>query len=556
MKTEYSQMKIFQTLKTLVAIVGISFFLTGCYKTEKADLVVHNALIYSVDENFTTYQAMAIRDGKIIELGAEREIMNRYRADKVIDARTRSVYPGFYDAHSHFLGAARNKGELNLFGSASEIEMIERAISFAAKTDRDWIVGRGWDQNLWEIKDFPTKTILDSIFPDRPVYLSRVDGHAALVNQAALDIAGITSDTKLSDGIIVKNDEGTLTGILVDGAASRVSKHITPLSKELVTGFINDIEQDCFRAGLTTVTEAGISVKDLMFLDSLHESGDLSIGIYAMLEPADATLQFMETGTFLTEKITARSVKLFSDGALGSRGALLKAPYSDDPDNYGVYLLTDSLLDLYSQACYEYGYQLCTHAIGDSANALILNKYASVLGGVTDLRWRIEHAQVVSESDWHLFADYAIIPSMQPVAAMSDMTWAEDRLGPKRISGAYALKSLKNELGFIALGTDFPVDDLSPINNFYAAVFRKNRDGEPEGGYRMDEALTREDALRGITIWAALAGFDDEKKGSLEPGKLADFVILDTDLIKGPESDILRARVIDTYVAGKSVLKK
>ena len=549
-------MKNVQTLKPLLALLAISLFATGCYKTEKADLVVHNATIYSVDENFTTYQAMAIRDGKIIELGAEREILNRYRSDKVIDARTRSVFPGFYDAHSHFLGAAKNKGELNLFGLASENELIERTIAFAAKSDRDWIVGRGWDQNLWEVKDFPTKAALDSIFPDRPVYLSRVDGHAALVNQAALDIAGLTSETVISDGIIVKDDDGALTGILVDGAASRVSKHITPLSKELVAGFINDIEQDCFRTGLTTVTEAGISVKDLMLLDSLHESGSLSIGIYAMLEPADETLKFMETGTYLTDKITARSVKLFSDGALGSRGALLKAPYSDDPDNYGVYLLTDSILDLYLQACYDTGYQLCTHAIGDSASALILNKYASTLGGVTDLRWRIEHAQVVTESDWHLFADYAIIPSMQPVAAMSDMAWAEDRLGPKRISGAYALKSLKNQLGFIALGTDFPVDDLSPINNFYAAVFRKNSSGIPEGGYRMDEALTREDALRGITIWAALAGFDEEKKGSLEPGKWADFVILDTDLIKAPESDILRAKVIETYVAGKSVLKK
>lgn len=549
-------MKIFQTIRTLVVVISISLFATSCYKTEKADLVVHNATIYSVNEDFTTYQAMAIRDGKIIELGAEREIMNRYRADKVVDARTRSVYPGFYDAHSHFLGAAKNKGELNLFGVSSENEMIERAIAFAATTDRDWIVGRGWDQHLWETQDFPTKTVLDSVFPDRPVYLMRIDGHAALVNQAALDIVGITPDTELSDGIIIKDAQGALTGIIVDGAASRVSKYITPLSTELVVGFVKEIEQDCFRAGLTTVTAAGISVKNLMLLDSLHKSGDLSIGIYAMLEPADETLKFMETGTFLTDKITARSVKLFSDGALGSRGALLKTPYSDDPGNYGVYLLTDSLLDLYLEACYDYGYQLCTHCIGDSSNALILNKYASVLGGVTDLRWRIEHAQVVSESDRHLFADYAIIPSMQPVAAMSDMAWAEERLGPERISDAYALKSLKDQLGFIALGTDFPVDDLSPINNFHAAVFRKNREGEPEGGYRIEEALTREDALRGITVWAALAGFDEEKKGSLEPGKLADFVILDTDLMKASEGEILRAKVIDTYVAGKSVLKK
>ncbi len=270
-----------------------------------------------------------------------------------------------------------------------------------------------------------------------------------------------------------------------------------------------------------------------------------------MLEPGDGAIEFMKNGPFITDRLSARSFKLFADGALGSRGALLKEPYSDQPETSGVYLLNDSILNMYADACYKYGFQLCTHCIGDSANALILEKYASTLGGVTDLRWRIEHAQVVSESDRHYFSDYAIIPSMQPVAAISDMGWAIGRLGDERIKGAYSLKSLKNQLRFVALGTDFPVDQLSPVMNFYAAVFRKNNEGEPEGGYQMNESLSREDALQGITIWAALASFEEKRKGTLEKGKQADFVILDTDLIKARESDILNAKVLETYVSGQ-----
>ncbi len=549
-------MKTIRLITTSFIILITGVLATSCYKTKKADLVVHNAVIYSVDENFTTYQAMAIADGKIIELGAEREIMNRYKADKFIDAGSRSVYPGFYDAHSHFLGAATNKGELNLFGVKSESEMIEKVIAFAEKNNREWIVGRGWDQNIWAAKAFPEKAKLDSLFPDRPVYLMRIDGHSALVNQRGLDLAGITAETKIADGIIEKDAQGKLTGIVIDGASTLAERQISPLKNTRVAELLAETEMECFKAGLTTVTAAGISIKELLFLDSLQKQGNLKIGIYAMLEPEEKVIAFMQNGPFITDQLTARSFKLFADGSLGSRGALLKKPYSDQPENYGVFLLSDSILDLYAKACYANGFQMNTHCIGDSANALILSKYAEILGGITDLRWRIEHAQVVSEEDRHFFADYAIIPSMQPVAAMSDMAWAEERLGSDRMSDAYALKSLKNQLGFLALGTDFPVDNMSPINNFYAAVFRENANGEPKDGYRMDEALTREEALRGITIWAALAGFEEEKKGSLEPGKNADFVILDADLLKAPKKDILKARVLETYVGGISVIEK
>ena len=540
-----------QKLQSLFTILVISLLASSCYKTEKADLVVHNAVIYSVDENFTTYAAMAIRDGQIVELGAEREIMNRYDAKEVVDALKRPVYPGFYDAHAHFLGAATNKGELNLFGSKSKEDLIAKVISFAATNQRSWIVGRGWDENLWVDSQFPDKAEIDSLFPDTPVYLMRIDGHSALVNQRALDLADINSETVISDGIIEKNAKGELTGIVIDGASKRVEDKISPLPKSLLYKLIAQTQRECFEAGVTTITDAGLSVNEILFLDSLHKSGDLKVGIYAMLEPGDGAIEFMQKGPFITDQLSARSFKLYADGSLGSRGALLKEPYSDQPETYGVYLLNDSILNMYADACYKNGFQLCTHCIGDSANAVILEKYASTLGGVTDLRWRIEHAQVVSETDRHYYSDYAIIPSMQPVAAISDMNWATERLGEERIKEAYSLKSLKNQLGFLALGTDFPVDQLSPIGNFYSAVFRKNKNGEPKDGYQIDEALSREDALRGITIWAALASFEEGRKGTLEAGKRADFVILDTDLINARESDIAKAKVLATYVAGQ-----
>ncbi len=527
--------------------------LTGCFKSEEADLVVHNATIYSVDEAFTIHQAMAIKDGKIIELGPEREILNRYRAKETYDAQTRFVYPGFYDAHSHFLGYARNQGEINLFGTKSFEEVVERIQQFVAKSDREWIVGRGWDNNNWESKEFPNKTVLDSLFPDRPVHLTRVDGHAVLVNSEALKRANIDGTTEIEGGLIEKNDEGKLTGILIDAAEEYAADFITPMSIEIQSKLIAEAEKECFEAGLTSVTDAGLSVADIMFLDSLQKAGVIEIRVYAMLEQSEESLVFMENGPLEKENLHVCSIKIYADGALGSRGALLKKPYSDDPDNYGLSLISDSTLRRYANAAYESGFQLCTHCIGDSANAFVLNTYADILKGMSDVRWRIEHAQVVSPEDLHLYRDYGIIPSVQPVHATSDKGWAEDRLGPDRIAHAYTFNTLKNQLGWIPLGTDFPAEPMSPISTFYAAVFRKSPDGTDEVPFQPEEALSREDALRGITFWPALASFEEKEKGSLEPTKVADFVVLDTDLIRSREEGILNSKVIATFLSGKRV---
>jgi predicted amidohydrolase YtcJ len=540
-------------LKFLVLYALAVAILSSCFQSEKADLVVHNALIYSVDENMTTHEAMAIKDGVIIELGQERQILNKYKAKEVVDAKMRPVFPGFYDAHSHFLGYADNMAEANLFGTKSPEEVLERLKDFASTNNREWIVGRGWDQNDWQVQEFPTKEMLDSLFPETPVYLNRVDGHAAWVNSAAIQSIGFDAETNIPGGAILKNQKGELTGIMLDRAGEVIEEIIPPLSREIKLDLIAKAQKNCVEAGLTTVTDAGLHSRDILFIDSLQKAGVLKLGVYAMLKPNEESLQFMQTGPFVTDRLSARSVKLYADGALGSRGALLKREYSDDPGNYGLLLIEDSTFTKYAEACYQHGYQLNTHCIGDSANARILKLYADVLKEINDYRWRIEHAQIVSPEDIHYFRDFGVIPSVQPVHATSDQWWAEERLGSERIDHAYANKTLKESLGILALGTDFPVENVSPIANFYSAVFRKDQNGKPESGYRVSEALSREDALRGITIWAALSSFEEDRKGSLEEGKQADFVILDQDLMQAPEPSVLKTKVIATYILGEKV---
>ena len=396
--------------KTLSAF-ALLLLLSACFKNKEADLVIHNAVIYTMDENNTVYGAVAVKDGEIIDLGPEREIMNRYRAKETIDGRKMFLYPGFYDAHSHFLGYCRNKADVNLFGVNSEEEMLEKVSNFAAGSPREWVVGRGWDNTTWEDQAFPSKTELDSLFPNRPVFLTRVDGHAVLVNQAALDIAGITQETEVNGGMVLKDEEGNPTGILLDNAKQLVSPFIPAIDQKHFFELIKEGEADCLAAGLTTVTDAGLPVSAIQMIDSLQQAGFLNINIVAMLQPGKETIAFMENGPLLTPKLSARSLKLYGDGALGSRGALLKQPYSDSHNHLGIQVLDTSLYQLYADACNEYGFQLCTHCIGDSSNAEVLALYAESLGGMSDKRWRIEHAQVVSEEDRHYFRDFAIIPS-------------------------------------------------------------------------------------------------------------------------------------------------
>ncbi len=527
--------------------------MVSCYHSQEADLVVHNARIHSMDEGDGVYQAMAVRDGRIVELGPERQILNRYAAKRTVDAAGQVVYPGFIDGHCHFLGYGLNKQKVDLQGVTGMDEMIDRVTRYAeTNPNKKWIIGRGWDQNLWPMQAYPDNKRLNELFPDRPVLLQRVDGHAALVNDAALRAAGLDVHTHIVGGQMLMSG-GRFTGILIDNAVNVFQRIFEEADEATKRKALLDAQADCFAVGLTMVCDAGLDTGSIALINRMHREGTLKMRIYAMVADAPENLDhFARRGIIDAERLKVRGVKVYADGALGSRGALLKQPYTDQPGHHGLQLATrEHFLDV-AHWCKAHGFQMNTHCIGDSANELLLDVYGEVLGGTNDLRWRIEHAQVVSPEDRPKFAAYSIIPSVQPTHATSDGPWAVDRLGPDRIGSAYAYEDLRKTMGLLALGTDFPVEGIDPLATFRAAVERKDAQGQPDGGYIMANALSAENALRGMTIWNAIATFSEKEVGSLEPGKWADFVILDTDLAAALRMN-KKLRVRATYVAGEQV---
>ncbi len=542
-------------IRSITAALAALLLLASCaYRNKKADLIVRNAQIFSMDGQGSTYKAMAIKDGRILEMGPDFEILNRYRAPVVYDAGTKAIYPGFIDGHAHFLGYGLNRQKVNLANAANWGEVLQRLRRYAgANPGNGWILGRGWDQNLWPGRAYPTKDSLDILFPDRPVLLQRVDGHAAIVNQKALDHAGITAESIIAGGLLAKHD-GRLTGLLLDNAVSVFQTIFNDADDAAKRKALLDAQQACLAAGLTMVCDAGLDAGTIDLLKRMQADGSLKIRVYAMLADDTTNLSKFGSGPFLGERLIVRAVKTYVDGALGSRGALLLKPYSDDPSaGHGLQLAPRQHFVDVAQWCRRNGFQMAAHCIGDSANRLLLGVYAEVLGGTNDLRWRVEHAQLVDTADMPLFARYNVIPSMQPVHATSDMTWAVDRLGPARLANAYALKRLLRQNGMIALGTDFPVEAIDPLQTFYAAVVRKNAEGRPAGGFQMKDALDREEAMRGITAWNALATFTEADLGTLEPGKKADFTVVDRELMSSNPEQLLKARVQATFINGEQV---
>lgn len=531
-------------------------FLFSCTSKQKADLLVYNARIYTVDSSFSVAEAMVVNGGKIEAVGTTKDLTDRYNTQEKLDAQGKFVYPGFIDAHTHFYRYGLGLQTADLVETGSWEEILEKLQSFAQSHPDGWLIGRGWDQNDWPVKQYPTKKQLDILFPDRPVLLTRIDGHAAIANQKALDLAGVQAGMKLTGGEVeVKN--GMLTGILIDNAVDVVSAKVPPPDKEQIKNALLDAQKACFAVGLTTVDDCGLDYKEVMQIDSLQKSGGLKMRVYAMLSDAQPNYDFLfRHGKIKTPHLNVRSFKVYADGALGSRGASLLEPYSDKPGWYGFLLSNVEHFDSVANMLYTKGYQMCTHAIGDSGNRTVLNIYAKYLGGKNNHRWRIEHAQVVNEKDFALFGAYNIVPSVQPTHATSDMYWAEDRLGKEREKGAYAYKQLLQQNGWLPLGTDFPVEDISPFKTFVSAVFRQDAKGWPQGGYQMENALNRQQALRGMTIWAARSNFEEEEKGSLEKGKWADFVLLDTDLLTAAPSEILHTHVLATYLGGEKVYEQ
>jgi predicted amidohydrolase YtcJ len=534
-----------------IIFLPLVLFVISC-SVKKVDLIVHHAVIYTVDSSFSVAEAMAIDDGKIVEVGTNDAILKKYAANEAINAEGKVIYPGFIDAHAHFIGYGRALFQVNLFGCNSWSEVLQRVKKFADEhPDEPWIRGRGWDQNKFPGKQFPTNDSLNILFPGKPVLLGRVDGHASVANAKALELAGIQPGQTLVGGEI-ETKNGKLTGVLIDNAESLMDNVIPKATKADYEKWLTAAQKNCFAQGLTTIADCGISHEEVDIIDDLQNDDKLQMRLYVLLSDAKENYDaFLAKGPYKTDKLFVKGFKLYGDGALGSRGACLLQPYSDKPGWSGFLLSAPSHFDSVANILSKTGFQMCTHAIGDSGNRAILNVYAKYLNGKNDRRWRIEHAQVVNQNDFAIFGANSIIPSVQPTHATSDMYWAQERIGTERIKGAYAYKQLLQQNGWIPLGTDFPVEDISPFKTFLAAVVRKDASGFPANGFQMENALTREEAIRGMTIWAAKAGFLEKEVGSLEVGKKADFIMLDKDLMRVDEKEILNAKVVSTYSGGK-----
>lgn len=540
-------------MKKIFTLLFLTVFLVSC-NNYNADFIIHNAKIYTVNENFDVASAVVVKEGKIIAVGQE-DLVGQFNAAAVLDLKGLPVYPGFIDAHCHFYQLGMTQEQVDLRGSKSLEELVARIKEHQAEVNDDVILGRGWDQNLWEEKVFPTKEVLDQAFPGKLVILERVDGHAAYVSSAVLEKANITAETKVEGGEVILVD-GVPSGVLIDKASDLAYAILPEPSTDKKIRGLKKAEELSFKYGLTTVDDAGLNRDVLELIDSLHKTEDLKIRVYGMISNNEENLAYyLDKGITQTDKLTIRSVKVYADGALGSRGAALKKPYSDAENNKGLFLTSPEEIERLAYLLAEKGFQMNTHAIGDAANQVVLDAYEKALATSTDPRWRVEHAQVVEKQDLQKFGP-KVIPSVQPAHATSDMEWADERLGEERVQTAYTFKELLDWSGKIALGTDFPVEKVNPLNTFYSAVARRDTEGKPIGGYQMENALTRSEALKGMTLWAAHANFEEQQKGSIEVGKVADLVLLTEDIMSINESAILSAEVLATIVDGNIVYQR
>lgn len=545
----------FHDMKKTFLLLALILFISCQEEPQKvADLIIENATIYTVDDDFSKATALVVKDGKIIFTGSQDELLSQnFKASETIDAAGKFIYPGLIDAHCHFYGLGQQLQRVDLVGTKSYDEVIQRVTDFQSKNNKSFIIGRGWDQNDWDVKEFPTNQELNELFPDTPVALTRIDGHAMIANNAALKLAAIDTTTDPFGGEIEQMN-GELTGILVDNPMELVEAVFPKDSREESVKSLMDAQDINFSYGITTVDDAGLMRSTIELIDSLQQDGALKMKIYAMISNTPENLDYYLTkGIVKTDRLNVRSVKFYADGALGSRGAAMKEPYTDKHNHYGALLSSVEDFKEIAKLIARSDYQMNTHAIGDSANYVVLKGYKDILSDQKDRRWRIEHAQIVDPADFGLFDEENILPSVQPTHATSDMYWAADRVGAERIKGAYAYKKLLGESKMLALGTDYPVEQVNPFLTFYAAVARKDTSGYPENGFRADQALSREEALRGMTIWAAHSNFEENEKGSLEIGKAADFIMLDKDLMEVPIEKVPEMKVAATYSNGEKV---
>jgi predicted amidohydrolase YtcJ len=539
-------------MKIKIALAALVLFLTwSCTRIEQVDSLLHNATFYTLDSLQPVASVMAIKDGRIVALGQE-DLLNRFEADERIDLGGGFAYPGFIDAHCHFYQLGLNESRLSLLGTKSFDEVIERIKAFDAQYAPSVLYAWGWDQNDWPVAEFPVNSRLNALFPDRPVVLRRIDGHAYLVNDYALELAGIDENTQMEGGAILRQANKP-TGVLIDAPMRLIDDSLPEMDRDSQVRALVAAQHISFENGLTTVNDAGLSRSVIELIDSLQQTGDLKMRVYAMISASEEQLDYyLDRGPIKTPRLNVRSFKVYADGALGSRGAALKEPYSDDHEHYGALVTPLADMQAIAERLVESEFQMNTHAIGDSANYFVLDLYERVLSNPAKARWKIEHAQVVDPADFDRFAK-GIIPSVQPTHATSDMYWAEERLGPERIKGAYAYQTLLQQSKVLALGTDFPVEKVSPLLTFYAAVARQDLNGYPSGGYFADQALSREQALKGMTTWAAYSNFEEHEKGQLKPGYLADITVLSKDLLVIDAAEIPQVAVESVFISGERV---
>jgi predicted amidohydrolase YtcJ len=534
----------------------------GAQRPAAADLILTNGRIYTVDDGRPVADAMAVRGGRVAFVGSQRGALAlRGPSTRIIDLDGRTVIPGMVDAHAHLLGLGQALRTVDLVGTRSYDEVIARVTARAREVPAgSWIQGRGWDQNDWADTRFPTHDALSRAVPEHPVYLTRVDGHAALVNARAMREAGLTSaSTDPPGGRIERDPGGAPSGVLVDAAMGLVSRTIPAMTRDEIRAATLAAIREANRWGLTGIHDAGVERTTIDVYEALAREGRYDLRNYVMIRSDDSTLaHYFRRGpqsALHDGRLWIRAIKISADGALGSRGAALLEPYSDEPAHSGLILTPPERIRAVAERALRAGFQLNVHAIGDRGNRVVLDAYEAALSAVpmADHRFRVEHAQILHHADIPRFAELDVIPSMQSVHQTSDMYWAGSRVGPARLLGAYAWRSLLATGVVIPNGSDFPVEAVNPLLSFHAAVTRQDGNDWPVGGWYPEQKMTRDEALKSMTIWPAYAAFQERDLGSLSPGKYADFVILDRDIMTVAESEILGAKVLGTYIGGRAV---
>lgn len=556
-------------LRPAFAAVAAAFLATSATansaSAQPADLVVVNARVYTADDARPLADAFAVRNGMIAFVGSSREARTLAGANtRVVDLGGRTVIPGMVDAHAHYSGLAQKLRVVDLVGVTSYDELIRRVAERAATLPKgSWVEGRGWDQNMWADGQWPTHEKLSAAVPDHPVSLVRVDGHAALVNAAAMRAANITAATRDPDGgRLLRGANNAPTGVLVDNAENLVNRVIPPIGAAETRKLLLEAQAEMHRFGLTGVHDAGAGRAMIDMYEEIAKAGELDLRLYTMISDDSAAIaHYFNVGprsSLYNGRVWVRSIKLYSDGALGSRGAALLEPYSDEPSTSGLLVSPPAHIQAVAERALQRGFQVNSHSIGDRGNRVVLDAYQNALDKFpkADHRFRIEHAQIIHYSDIPRFAELGVIPSMQASHQTSDMYWAGKRLGPERLLGAYAWRSLLNTGVIIPNGSDFPVEFVNPLISFHAAIARQDANDFPVGGWFPDQRMTREEALKSMTLWPAYSAFQEKELGSLSVGKHADFVVLDQDIMRIAPELVLKTQVISTWVAGKAVYER